>query len=122
MNFSSSRSDHLDTPAHRHRRMSNARMAREPALACEADGNYHICEYYLSALSPVLPDALFLGSVEALRTPASLTRHRVSHVLLLCSHPQLAARSPSGALSGPILIAQVLTRLSLAVGFSLHLR
>jgi len=80
-----------------------SRMAREPALACEADGNYHICEYYLSALSPVLPDALFLGSVEALRSPARLTRHRISHVLLLCSDPQSAARSPSGTLSGLIV-------------------
>ena len=75
-------------------------MAREPALACEADGNYHICEYYLSAVSPVLSDALFLGSAEALRTPACLTRHCISHVLLLCSHPQSAARSPSATLSG----------------------
>ncbi len=78
-------------------------MAREPALACEADGNYHICEYYLSALSPVLPDALFLGSIEALRSPARLTAHRVSHVLLLCSDPQSAARSPSASLSGGVI-------------------
>ena len=97
-------------------------MAREPALACEADGNYHICEYYLSALSPVLPDALFLGSAEALRTPARLTRHRISHVLLLCSDPQSAARSPSATLSGVFGSLTDLDRRKSAVGPPMHSR
>ena len=77
------------------------RSTRGPALECEADGNYHICEYYLSVISPVLPDALYLGSVDALRVPASLARHRISHVLLLCSRPHTAVRSPSSGASFP---------------------
>ena len=74
------------------------KASREPALACEADLNYHICEYYLSVISPVVQESLFLGSVEALGFPAGLTKHRINHVLLICALP---GHNPCGAPASP---------------------